>query len=64
MKKMKTIASSFPRAMDGEISIGQTFKTSTMRVARTPNCAPAGPDSARYGMKMAEARLPAIPETR
>ena len=46
----------------GSLRMGQTLTTSTTRQARMPNWAPAGPASALWGMKMAEARLPAIPD--
>ena len=43
-------------------SIGHALTTSTTRAARRPNKEPAGPDSARNGTKMADARLPMMPE--
>ena len=55
---------SLPSAKPGDLRAGHTFNTSTMREASTPNWAPAGPDSARKGIKMAEARLPAMPDPR
>lgn len=62
MNRSRTIADNFPIARKGCFSNGQAFKTSMNKAAKSPKWAPDGPDSARYGMKIADAILPRIPD--